>query len=104
MFKIGNLQCLKAGSDILLCNVFNILDRMNLKCGIVQFKTANQSIDKIQGHFYERYNFYMDSCTRSPSAFLFKLYCFQCFYKSTVQCIYYKSVHKNSTLVSQLVS
>ena len=85
MFKIGNLQCLKAGSDILLDNVFNILDRMNLKCGIVQFKTANQAIDMIQGHFYERYNFYMDSCAISPSAFFFfKLYCFQCFYKSLV--------------------
>ena len=32
--KIGNLQGLKVGSDVLLDNFLNILDRMNLKYGI----------------------------------------------------------------------
>ena len=32
--KINNLQGLKAGSDVLLDNFLNILDRMNLKYGI----------------------------------------------------------------------
>ena len=32
--KIGNLQGLKAGSDVLLDNFLDILDRMSLKCGM----------------------------------------------------------------------
>ena len=32
--KIGNLQGLKASSGVLLDNFLNILDRMNLKCGM----------------------------------------------------------------------
>ena len=32
--QMGNLYGLKAGSDVLLDNFLNILDRMNLKCGI----------------------------------------------------------------------
>ena len=32
--KISNLQGLKAGSDISLCNFLNKLDRLNLECGM----------------------------------------------------------------------
>ena len=32
--KIDNLKCLQSGSDVLLDNFLNILDRMNLKCGM----------------------------------------------------------------------
>ena len=32
--KIGNLQGLKAGGDDLLDNFLNIIERMNLKCGM----------------------------------------------------------------------
>ena len=51
-------------------DVKNILDGMNLKCGMYAIKTADKAIDVIQGDLYERYNFYMDSCAISPSGFL----------------------------------
>ena len=62
--KMGNLQGLKADSYVLLDSFLNIKDRTKLKCDM-QLKT-----DMIQGAFYERYNFYMDSCAISPLDFL----------------------------------
>ena len=32
--KIGNLQGLKAGGDVLFDNFLNMLDKINLKCGV----------------------------------------------------------------------
>ena len=70
--KIGNKQGLKAGNDVLLDNIFDILARMNLKfCIYMELQTAYRAIGMIQGDFYERYNFYMDSCAISLSPFLF---------------------------------
>ena len=71
--EIDNLEYLKAGIDVLLDNFLNILDRMNLKCGMYSTQAAYQAIDMIQGDFIEKYNFYMVSCAISPSAFLFEI-------------------------------
>ena len=49
--KIGDLQGLNAGSDVLLDNFLNILDRINLKCGIY----ATQ--DCWSGHRYDTRGF-----------------------------------------------
>ena len=50
--KIGNLQGLKAGSDDLLDNFLNILDRMNLECGRLCATQDCQS-----GHRYDTSGF-----------------------------------------------
>ena len=73
--KIGNLQGLKAGGD-----------ESEMLC--MQLNTADEAIDMIQGDFYERYNFYTDSCAISPSAFLL-IYLFICTYTK------HKTVHIN---------
>ena len=73
--KIGNLQDLKVGSDVLLDNFLNILDRKNeseMYAVCMQLKTVDQAIDIIQGDFYDRYYLYTDSCAISHSAFLFQ--------------------------------
>ena len=49
--KIGNLQGLKAGSDVLLDNFLNKLDRVNLKCSM--YATHDYQL----GHSYDTWGF-----------------------------------------------